>query len=62
MDINQTYGGDHFAIYTNIESLCCTPETNISIISQSLKKKEKTILTFIILKIIRQFSSWGKKV
>ena len=21
--------GDHFAIYTNIKSLCCTPETNI---------------------------------
>ena len=21
--------GDHFTIYTSIESLCCTPETNI---------------------------------
>ena len=29
MDINQTYCGDHFTIYTNIESLCCTPETYI---------------------------------
>ena len=26
---NQTYCGDHFAIYTNTESSCCTPETNI---------------------------------
>ena len=29
MDVNQTYCGDHFAMYTNIKSLCCTPETNI---------------------------------
>ena len=30
MDANQTYYGDHFAIYTNIESSCYNmPETNI---------------------------------
>ena len=29
MDIKQTYYGDHFAIYTNIESLCSTPEIYI---------------------------------
>ena len=29
MDINQIYCDDRFAIYTNIKSLCCTPETNI---------------------------------
>ena len=29
MDVNQTYCGDHFTIYTNIKSLCCIPETNI---------------------------------
>ena len=28
MDVNWTYCGDHFAIYTNIK-LCCTPETNV---------------------------------
>lgn len=27
---NQTHCGDHLALYTNIESLCFTPETNIS--------------------------------
>lgn len=27
MDINQTQGGDHFAIYTYTKS-CCTPKTN----------------------------------
>ena len=26
--INLTNCGDNFAIYTNIKSLCCTPETN----------------------------------
>ena len=26
---NWTYCGDHVKIYANIESLCCTPETNI---------------------------------
>ena len=29
IDVNQTYCDDHFAIYTNIESLCRIPETNI---------------------------------
>ena len=28
MDVNETYCGDHFAIYTNIEPLGCTPKTN----------------------------------
>ena len=27
MDVNQTYCGDHFAWYTDIE-LCCISETN----------------------------------
>ena len=26
-DGNQTYCGDHFIMYKNIESLCYTPET-----------------------------------
>ena len=26
---NGCYCGDHFAIYTNIKLLCCTPETNV---------------------------------
>ena len=28
-DVNYTYYGDHFAVYTNTEPLCCTPEINI---------------------------------
>ena len=28
MDVNKVYCGDHFAIYTSIDS-CCTPETNV---------------------------------
>ena len=29
MEVNQTYGGEHFTTYSNIESLCGTPETNV---------------------------------
>ena len=40
-NINLTYCGDHFSIYTNIETLCCTPETNTLYVNQnSFKKKE----------------------
>lgn len=28
IDVNYTYSGDNFVIYTNVESLCDTPETN----------------------------------
>ena len=28
-DVNWTYCADHFNMYSNIESLSCTPETNI---------------------------------
>ena len=29
MNVNKTYGGDHFIVYTNINSLYRIPETNI---------------------------------
>lgn len=29
MDAYQTYHGDHSAVYTDIESLHCIPETNV---------------------------------
>lgn len=36
-----TYFGDHFAIYTDIKSLCCIPATNIMlyVTDTSIKKK-----------------------
>lgn len=34
MDVNQTYCGDHFTIYTHIESFSYIPETNMSVKSQ----------------------------
>ena len=37
-DVNYTYYGDHFAVYTNTESLYCTPEINIIICQLNLKK------------------------
>ena len=43
MDANYIYHGDHYAAYPNIQSLCCTAETNItrecsvaSVVSDSL--------------------------
>ena len=27
-DINYTYCGDQFTLYTNVKSSCCTPETS----------------------------------
>lgn len=46
-DGNQTYHGDHFVMYINIESLLYTPETrkilyvNYTSIKNSIKKKKK---------------------
>ena len=34
MDVNQTYSGDHFLKHRNMESICYTPETNMSITPQ----------------------------
>ena len=42
MDVNQTYCGSHFAIYTNTEALCCTPETNIMYVNYISIKRPLT--------------------
>ena len=34
MNVNYTYYDDHFTMYTNIESSCCIPETNIYMVAQ----------------------------
>ena len=40
-DVNQTYCGDHFAIDTNIKTLCCTPKTKVMYANYtSIKKKD----------------------
>ena len=41
-DVNQTYGDDHFAIYTNIKPLCCTPNINIMLYVNYAAIKNKT--------------------
>ena len=39
---NYNYCGDHFAIYQNIESQCCTPETAIMLsVNYTLIESEK---------------------
>lgn len=42
-DGKQTYCGDYHAMYTNVESLCCTPETNTMLYCNytAIKKKKK---------------------
>ena len=43
-DVNQTHCDDHFTVYVNIKSLCCTPETDtmlyVSYTSKIYKMKE----------------------
>ena len=29
MDVNETFSGDHFMVYTHIKALCYTPEMNV---------------------------------
>ena len=45
------YHDDHFAIYRNIESLCCGSETNVILyvnyISTKRKRKEKVIIILL---------------
>ena len=47
-DVNETYC-DHFTMYTNIESLCCTPETNIC--QLYCQKREKRNWSYLVQKI-----------
>lgn len=48
MDGKKTYCGEHFAVYTDIEWLRCTPETYVSMIPPFLKKRERDSLGFWI--------------
>ena len=41
MAVNWTYCGDYFVIYTNIESLCCTPKTNMCQLYLKKSKQDK---------------------
>lgn len=43
MDVKYNYRSDHLAIYINIQSLCCIPETKIFLYANytSIKKKKR---------------------
>ena len=41
-DESQTYYGDQFTIYTNIKSLCCTPETNTMLCTNQTSTTKKS--------------------
>ena len=42
IDVNSTYSDHHFIIYTNVKSLCYSPEANIMLYVNyiSIKKKD----------------------
>lgn len=37
------YGGEHFTTYTNIELLCCRPETNMVLYMSMVSQKVKVL-------------------
>ena len=45
LDVHETYPGGHSAIYTDIKSLCCTPETNMMLYvdCNSIKNRKNKI-------------------
>ena len=50
MDVYQTYWEDHFAVYENIKSLSCTPESSMLYVSYiSIKKKIMYVKTLHIV-------------
>ena len=51
--VNWIYGDNYFTVYTSIESLCCTLETNIM-----LDVKYISIKMFLILKMINK-NNWS---
>ena len=46
---DQTYHGERWVMYRIVESLCCTPETNTTLMSTivQLKKKRLWLMTYI---------------
>ena len=40
-DGNYTHYGDQFVIYINVQSLCCTPETNITLYGNDIKNNKQ---------------------
>ena len=59
-DVNQTYCGDHFTIYTNTESLHCTSETNITLYSIIPQFKKLDALEMKKISIELKLNSWDK--
>lgn len=52
MHVNYTYCGDHFTVYTNIKSLCCTPDMQCYVCQfTSIKKSIKKIFASVIFEI-----------
>ena len=48
-NVNQTYCGGHLTIYTNVELLCCTPETDRIVYVNYALLKEREIQIRLLL-------------
>ena len=53
MNVNQTYCGDHFRIYTNIDSLCYLPDTHI-IVNYTSVKNNNTVIPLLVLTVLQK--------
>ena len=52
IDVNYTCCGDNFAIYTNIETLCFTPEANMSCVNYNSFLKELNLKRNLKLQLL----------
>ena len=58
-NINQTYCGNHLAIYTNIKSLCYMPETNTMFYVNYISIKD--LLVISVVPLVGQIGwGWGE--
>lgn len=53
MNVNQTYSCDHFRIYTNIDSLCYLPGTNI-IVNYISINNNNTVIPLLALTVLQK--------
>lgn len=60
-DGNQTYDGDYFVIYRNIELLCCAPGINIGLqVKYTSKTKKPTNIAKKVRFVVTRGRRWGE--
>lgn len=46
--VNETYCGDHFAVHTKIESLCCMPKATVILYQLYMNKDDHFKINLLI--------------